>query len=81
AMAASADQCADIGCHANCGLMIIEGQRCSLNTTTAFWGPHNTTCLCEPGSPFLNYYPGCMNCGWTLWKYYGAYVTDALRAC
>ena len=81
ALAQSEDQCATIACHASCGLMIIEGQRCSLNTENSFWGPHNSTCLCAPDSPFLEYYPPCMECGWTLWKYYSAYVIEALQAC
>ncbi|ODV76486.1 uncharacterized protein CYBJADRAFT_182650 [Cyberlindnera jadinii NRRL Y-1542] len=81
AMAASEDQCADIACHAACGLLIIEGQKCSRNTENSYLGPHDSECLCPSDSEFMTYYPSCMNCGWTLWKYYGPYVTDALRAC
>ncbi|CCH43873.1 putative threonine-rich GPI-anchored glycoprotein [Wickerhamomyces ciferrii] len=81
AYAASADDCATIGCHASCGLLIVAGQECSKNTENTFQGPYNTTCLCSAGSQFNQYYAPCMNCGWTLWKYYGGYVSSALAAC
>lgn len=81
ALAASADDCASISCHASCGLLIIEGQACSTNTENTYAGPYNTSCLCSSGSSFLQYYAPCMDCGWTLWKYYGGYVSSALAAC
>ncbi|ODQ56858.1 hypothetical protein WICANDRAFT_98115 [Wickerhamomyces anomalus NRRL Y-366-8] len=81
ALAASADDCASISCHASCGLLIIEGQACSQNSENSYSGPYNTTCLCSSGSKFLQYYAPCMDCGWTLWKYYGGYVSSALAAC
>ncbi|CAM9023541.1 unnamed protein product [Wickerhamomyces anomalus] len=81
ALAASADDCASIACHASCGLLIIAGTDCSLNSENTYAGPYNTTCLCSSGSSFLQYYTPCMDCGWTLWKYYGGYVSSALAAC
>lgn len=81
ALAASADDCATIGCHAACGYLILDGSACSENKTDTYSGPYNTTCLCSSDSHFLQRYPGCMECGWTLWKYYGPYVTSALEAC
>ncbi|CDR46840.1 CYFA0S26e00672g1_1 [Cyberlindnera fabianii] len=81
ALAASADDCASIGCHAACGYLILNGAACSTNTTDTYSGPYNTTCLCSEGSKFLQRYTPCMECGWTLWKYYGPYVSDALAAC
>ena len=81
ALAASADDCASIGCHASCGLLIIEGQKCSTNDENSYSGPYNTTCLCPSDTSFMKYYAPCMNCGWTLWKYYGGYVSSALAAC
>ncbi|ODV74031.1 uncharacterized protein CYBJADRAFT_172790, partial [Cyberlindnera jadinii NRRL Y-1542] len=81
ALAASADDCATIACHASCGLMIMGGSECTLNTTNSYAGPYNTTCLCSSDSSLNKYYASCMNCGWTLWKYYGPYVSEALAAC
>lgn len=81
AMAASADDCATIACHAACGYLILDGSACSLNKTDTYSGPYNTTCLCSDGSKFMDRYPSCMDCGWTLWKYYGPYVSEALEAC
>ncbi|ODQ61111.1 hypothetical protein WICANDRAFT_61681 [Wickerhamomyces anomalus NRRL Y-366-8] len=81
ALAASADDCATIGCHAACGYLIIDGSACSENKTDSYSGPYNTTCLCASDGHFMNRYPSCMECGWTLWKYYGPYVTSALEAC
>lgn len=81
ALAASADDCASISCHASCGLLIIEAQSCSQNKENSYSGPYNETCLCSSNSKFIQYYSPCMDCGWTLWKYYGVYVTSALEAC
>jgi len=81
ALAASADDCATIACHASCGLLIMAGTGCSENTEDTYQGPYNTTCLCSAGSDFNKYYAPCMECGWTLWKYYGGYVSSALAAC
>lgn len=81
ALAASADDCASISCHASCGLLIIEAQSCSQNKENSYSGPYNETCLCSSDSKFIQYYSPCMDCGWTLWKYYGVYVTSALEAC
>ncbi|CAM9011511.1 unnamed protein product [Wickerhamomyces anomalus] len=81
ALAASADDCASISCHASCGLLIIEAQSCSQNKENSYSGPYNQTCLCSSDSKFIQYYSPCMDCGWTLWKYYGVYVTSALEAC
>ncbi|CAM9023539.1 unnamed protein product [Wickerhamomyces anomalus] len=81
ALAASDDDCATIACHASCGLLIIAGTECSLNSENTYAGPYNKTCLCEDGTDFINYYTPCMDCGWTLWKYYGGYVSSALAAC
>lgn len=81
ALAASADDCASIACHAACGLLIIEAQSCSGNSENTYKGPYDTSCLCSEGSAFMSHYAPCMECGWTLWKYYGVYVEDALAAC
>ncbi|ODV72321.1 uncharacterized protein CYBJADRAFT_185797 [Cyberlindnera jadinii NRRL Y-1542] len=81
ALAASEDDCATFSCHAACGYLILDAQACSINETDTYSGPYNTTCLCSDGSNFLERYPSCMECGWTLWKYYGVYVTEALAAC
>lgn len=81
ALAASADDCATIGCHAACGYLILDGAACSENDTDTYSGPYNTTCLCSSDGHFLERYPSCMECGWTLWKYYGPYVSSALEAC
>ncbi|CCH41986.1 putative secreted protein [Wickerhamomyces ciferrii] len=81
ALAASADDCASLGCHAACGYLILDGAACSQNETDQYSGPYNETCLCSEDSHFMDRYPGCMECGWTLWKYYGPYVTQALEAC
>ncbi|ONH67880.1 hypothetical protein BON22_2766 [Cyberlindnera fabianii] len=81
ALAASADDCASIACHAACGMLIIYGSDCTTNKENQYAGPYNTTCLCSEGSDFINQYPTCMECGWTLWKYYGGYVSSALEAC
>ncbi|CDR41553.1 CYFA0S07e03444g1_1 [Cyberlindnera fabianii] len=81
ALAASEDDCATIGCHASCGMLIIYGSACSENKENQYAGPYNTTCLCADDSKFVKQYPSCMNCGWTLWKYYGGYVSSALAAC
>jgi len=81
ALAASADDCASIACHASCGSLIIEGQACSQNSEDSYSGPYNSSCLCSSDSKFMQYYSPCLECGWTLWKYYSAYVTSALEAC
>jgi hypothetical protein len=81
ALAANADDCASIACHASCGLLIIEGQSCSKNTDNTYEGPYDESCLCSDDSSFMKYYSPCMDCGWTLWKYYGVYVESALSAC
>lgn len=81
AMAASDDDCADISCHAACGYLILNGQSCSLNTTDTYSGPYDSSCLCGSDSNFMKRYPACMDCGWTLWKYYGGYLENALEAC
>ncbi|ONH67879.1 hypothetical protein BON22_2765 [Cyberlindnera fabianii] len=83
ALAASADDCASIACHAACGMLIIYGSACTSNTENQYAGPYNTTCLCSDDSDFIKQYPACMNCGWTLWKYYGGYgvVTEYTTYC
>lgn len=83
AEAASTDDCADYTCHMNCGLMIVAGQACSTNTANTFEGPYKGDCLCndDKSTDFQSYYDACMDCGWTLWKYYGGYLADALAQC
>ncbi|ONH66458.1 hypothetical protein BON22_3748 [Cyberlindnera fabianii] len=81
ALAASADDCATIACHAACGQMIIAGQACSKGENT-FGGPYITGCLCgSSDTEFLSFYDACMDCGWTLWKYYSPYLAEALGEC
>jgi hypothetical protein len=79
ALAASEDDCASIACHAACGMLIIYGTDCAADG--GYTGPYDTDCLCSADSNFIKQYPACMECGWTLWKYYSGYVTDALAAC
>jgi hypothetical protein len=82
ALAASEDDCADITCHMNCGFMIIKGQECSLNEADTYSGPYEDGCLCGTAdTEFLSYYDACMDCGWTLWKYYSVYLVPALQQC
>lgn len=83
ALAASADDCADVTCHMNCGMMIIAGQACSENENDNYSGPYTPGCLCDDAKDtnFQKYYDACMNCGWTLWKYYSPYLEPALKDC
>ncbi|CCH43651.1 putative secreted protein [Wickerhamomyces ciferrii] len=83
ALAASADDCADVQCHMNCGLMIVAGQDCSENSEDNYSGPYTSGCLCnaEGSTKFQSYYDACMDCGWTLWKYYSVYLQPALEEC
>lgn len=83
ALAASADDCADVTCHMNCGMMIIAGQACSENEEDNYSGPYTAGCLCDSAkdTDFQKYYDACMDCGWTLWKYYSPYLTSALDNC
>ncbi|CEP22913.1 unnamed protein product [Cyberlindnera jadinii] len=81
ALAASADDCATFQCHAVCGTMIIAAQGCSMDQSS-FTGPYTEDCICsDPDSTFMDNYNACMDCGWTLWKYYGPYLTAALEQC
>ncbi|ONH66449.1 hypothetical protein BON22_3745 [Cyberlindnera fabianii] len=82
ALAASADDCASVTCHMACGLMIIAGQSCSENTENNYNGPYEDGCLCgNTITSFKTWYNSCMDCGWTLWKYYSGYLENALIQC
>lgn len=81
ALAASADDCASVECHMHCGMMIVYGENCSQNQENHYAGPYDQDCLCSTGSDFMSEYAACMDCGWTLWKYYSPYLTSALEAC
>lgn len=77
------DLCATYECHEACGLMIIEGQKCSENMTDTFSGPYTPGCVCneDAPTPFQEHYSECLECGWTLWKYYSPYLSEALVQC
>lgn len=77
ALVASADDCASIRNHASCGLLIIEGQKCSAKKESSCSGPYDNTCFCPFETNLMKYYARCMSCGWTLWKFYGGYVFSA----
>jgi hypothetical protein len=81
AQAASDDDCASFSCHLSCGQMIVTGQACSMDGS--YTGPYIDGCLCDStgNTDFLSYYNACMDCGWTLWKYYSPYLSPALEAC
>lgn len=83
ALAASADDCASVTCHMNCGLMIVAGEDCSENEDNSYAGPYTPGCLCNDAkdTTFQSYYDACMDCGWTLWKYYSGYLSSALDDC
>ncbi|KAF5092410.1 hypothetical protein D0Z03_002875 [Geotrichum reessii] len=59
---------ATMECHSVCGTLILEARKCG------------DTC-CDKGSAFMDLVPGCLDCGWQLWNYYGKYLVEPLGKC
>lgn len=59
---------ATMECHTVCGTLILEARKCGDN-------------CCDEGTAFMDLVPGCLDCGWQLWNYYGKYLVEPLSKC